>query len=171
MNILKTIKERRSVRRFLSNPIPKEIQDALKVAIIWAPSAGNLQSRKFYFVFNQGIKRGLVKAAFGQSFIAEAPLVIVACMDLRIADHYGERGVNLYAIQDVSASIQNILLVVHELGLAGVWVGAFYEDEVHKILKLPKFLRPISIMPVGYTEVNPTIPGRVSFKDAIEIIE
>ncbi len=33
MNILKTIKERRSVRRFLSNSIPKEIQDALKVAI------------------------------------------------------------------------------------------------------------------------------------------
>ncbi|MEE9260868.1 MAG: nitroreductase family protein, partial [Candidatus Scalindua sediminis] len=63
MNILDIIKERRSVRRFLNKLIPKEIQDALKEAIMWAPSAGNLQSRKFYFIFNQAIKKDLVKAA------------------------------------------------------------------------------------------------------------
>ncbi|MFQ5964970.1 MAG: nitroreductase family protein [Candidatus Scalinduaceae bacterium] len=171
MNILRIIKERRSVRKFLNNSIPKEIQDALKEAIIWAPSAGNLQSRKFYFVFNRAIKKDLAKAALSQSFIAEAPLVIIACMDIRIKDYYGERGVSLYAIQDVAASIQNVLLVAHEQGLASVWIGAFHEDEVHKILKLPKFLRPISIIPVGYTNVYSTAPGRISVKDAVDIIE
>jgi nitroreductase len=169
--MLNIIKERRSVRRFLNKLIPKEIQDALKEAIMWAPSAGNLQSRKFYFIFNQTIKKDLVKAALGQSFIAKAPLVIVGCVDLRIKDHYGERGVNLYAVQDVSASIQNVLLVAHELGLASVWIGAFCEDEVSKILKLPRFLRPISIIPVGYTSIHPRTPGRVSVEDAIGIIE
>ncbi len=138
---------------------------------MWAPSAGNLQSRKFYFIFNQTIKKDLVKAALGQSFIAKAPVVIVGCVDLRIKDHYGERGVNLYAIQDVSASIQNVLLVAHELGLASVWIGAFCEDEISRILKLPRFLRPISIIPVGYTSVHPRAPGRVSVEDAIDIIE
>lgn len=108
MNVLNIIKNRRSVRRFINESIPKEVQEALKDAIIWAPSAGNLQSRKFYFVFNQAMKEDLVKAALGQSFIAEAPLVIVACIDLRISDDYGERGVKLYAIQDVAASIQNV---------------------------------------------------------------
>lgn len=171
MDILNVIKERRSVRKFLKDPIPKEILNALKEAILWAPSAGNLQSRKFYFVFNQSIKNDLVKAALGQSFIAEAPLAIIGCADLRIGEHYGERGVNLYAIQDVSASIQNLLLVAHSLGLAGVWVGAFCEDEAHKILKLPHYLRPISIIPVGYTSVHPTTPGRVAVKNAIDIIE
>jgi nitroreductase len=171
MNILDIIKERRSVRKFLNKLIPKEIQDTLKDAIMWAPSAGNLQSRKFYFILNQAIKKDLAKAALNQSFIAEAPLVIVGCADLRIKNHYGERGVNLYAVQDVSASIQNVLLVAHELGLATVWVGAFYEDEVCKILKLPRFLRPISIIPVGYTSVHPPVPGRVPVEDAIDIIE
>ncbi len=171
MSILKIIKERRSVRRFLNKLIPKEIQEDLKEAIMWAPSAGNLQSRKFYFIFNQDIKKNLAKAALGQSFIAKAPLVIVGCVDLRIRDHYGERGVNLYAIQDVSASIQNVLLIAHELGLSSVWIGAFCEDEVSKILKLPRFLRPISIIPVGYTSVRPRAPGRVPVEDAICIIE
>lgn len=171
MNVLDIIKERRSVRRFLKNLIPKEKLDALQEAIIWAPSAGNLQSRKFYFILNQAIKENLVKAALNQSFIAEAPLAIVGCADLRIKEHYGERGANLYAIQDVSASIQNVLLVAHELGLATVWVGAFYEDEVSKILKLPHFLRPISIIPVGYTSSHPRPPGRVPVEDAIDIIE
>ncbi len=113
----------------------------------------------------------MVKAALGQSFIAEAPLAIVACIDLRISDDYGERGVKLYAIQDVAASIQNVLLVAHEMGLASVWVGAFKEEEVHKILKLPRHLRPISIVPVGYTNINPKAPSRVSVEDAIDIIE
>ncbi len=171
MNILNIIKERRSVRRFLNKLIPKEAQDALKEAIMWAPSAGNLQSRKFYFIFNQAIKKDLAKAALGQSFIAKAPLVIVGCVDLRIKDHYGERGAKLYAVQDVSASIQNVLLVAHELGLASVWVGAFSEDEVRKILKLPRFLRPISIIPVGYTSIHPHAPSRVSVEDAIDIVE
>jgi nitroreductase len=160
------IKERRSIRKFQRKEIPEKIIDKLITALIWAPSAGNLQSRKFYFVFNQEIKEKLVKAAFGQDFIGRAPLVIVGCSDDKISWRYGERGKNLYSICDVAASIQNMMLLAHSENLGSVWVGAFEEKEVAKILNLPDNLRPIVIVPVGYPAEKPLAPARVSKAEA-----
>lgn len=171
MPILEIIKKRRSIRAFEKKEIPKEILEKLIEAIIWAPSAGNLQSRKFYFVFNQEIKEKLAIAALGQSFIAKAPLVIVGCTNDEISWRYGERGKKLYSICDVSASIQNMMLLAREEGLGTCWVGAFDEREVAKILNLPKNLHPIAIVPVGYPAEKPSAPPRVSKKEAIEKIK
>ena len=105
MEVFEAVKTRRSVMEFQKKAIPEGIVDKLIEALIWAPSDGNLQSRKFYFVFNEKIKKDLAEAALGQDFITNAPLVVVGCTDDKIAWRYGERGKNLYSICDVSASI------------------------------------------------------------------
>jgi nitroreductase len=171
MNILRAVRERRSIRNFQKRNIPGELIDRLIEALIWAPSAGNLQARKFYFVKNEKIKNRIAAAALNQSFIAEAPMVIVGCTDSRISQKYGERGVNLYSIQDVALSIMGMMLVAHENGLGSVWVGAFREEEIARILALPRHLRPVSIVPIGYPSKIPNPPPRVSKKDAVEVIE
>jgi nitroreductase len=171
MDILSVIKGRRSVRDFLTKEIPEELINELVEALIWAPSAGNLQARRFIFVKNPEIKKKLARAALGQSFIAEAPLVVVGCADLeRIARRYGSRGMNLYVIQDVSASIMQLMLFAHEKGLGTVWVGAFDEKAVSDILRLPPHLRPVAIVPVGYPARIPPPPPRRPLKDLIEFV-
>ena len=167
MKILDTVRKRRSIRKFLSKEIPNTIIDNLKEALIWAPSAGNLQARKFYFVKDKRIKEKLAEAALNQNFIAKAPLAIVACADSNIRLHYGERGETLYTIQDAAASIMGMMLVAHEAGLGSVWVGAFNEREISKILRLPENLRPVAIIPVGYPSSIPSAPSRVSKEHAI----
>lgn len=171
MKILDAVRERRSIRKFLPKEIPEAILEDLKEALIWAPSAGNLQARKFYFVFDKSIKEKFAAAALNQRFIAKAPLVIVACTDSQISWRYGERGVNLYAIQDVAVSIMGMMLVAHEARLGSVWVGAFHEEEVSRILKLPSNLRPVAIVSVGYPSSIPSAPPRVSKDYAIETIK
>ncbi len=165
MDVLEAIRGRRSIRRFESRAIEAGKVDLLKEALIWAPSAGNLQSRRFYFIYNDEIKEMLARAALGQRFIAAAPLVVVGCADLRIGRYYGERGINLYCIQDLSCSIENMMLAAHAMGLGTCWVGAFYEGEVSEILNLPDNLRPLAVVPVGYPAQMPKAPSRVS-KDA-----
>lgn len=167
MSILDAVKERRSIRDFLPRAIPAPTIKTLKEALIWAPSAGNLQARKFYFLFSKKIKEKLAAAALKQNFIAQAPLTIVACTDSTIQAHYGERGVHLYTIQDVAASLMGMMLVAHEAGLGSVWVGAFHEEEVSNILDLPRNLRPVAIVPVGYPSSIPEAPSRVSEEHAI----
>lgn len=170
--VLKAVKERRSIRSFLKKDIPDDLIKKLIEALIWAPSAGNLQARKFYFVKNKEIKTKLAQAALYQMFIVEAPLVIVGCVDKNIIyPRYGERGVELYAIQDVACSITNAMLVAWENGAGSVWVGAFREEEVSKILNLPGHLRPVVILPVGYPAYVPSAPPRVSIHEAVEFVE
>ncbi len=173
MNILDIIKNRRSVRDFTDQKILEGEVDALIDALRWAPSAGNFQSRKFYFFFNKDIRNKLAQAGFKQdfvSFIATAPLVVVACADLSIASRYGERGTHLYCIQDTAASVQNLLLAAHGLGLGTCWVGAFREEKVREILLLPNNLRPVVIVPVGYPARTPKAPDRVSRIAAVELL-
>lgn len=171
MDILKAVKERRSIRDFQRKNIPEGLMDKLMEALIWAPSAGNLQARKFYFIKNEDLKKRIAAAALNQNFIAEAPLVIAGCTDSRISSRYKERGVYLYSVQDVALSIMGMMLVAHENGLGSTWVGAFDEDEVAKILKLPNYLRPVAIVPVGYPSRIPSPPPRVSKNEAVEVIK
>lgn len=173
MDVLDIIKTRRSVRDFTDQKIPESAINALVDALRFAPSAGNLQSRKFYFVFNEDIRNKLAQAGLKHdfvSFIAGAPLVVVACADHNIASRYGERGLHLYCIQDTAASVQNLLLAAHDLGLGTCWVGAFKEDTVRDILSLPEKLRPVVMIPVGYPARTPMASERVSKQDAMEMI-
>lgn len=170
MTVLEAIKSRRSIRDYENKDIPETIMEHLMEAIRWAPSAGNLQSRRFYFVLSREGRKKLARAALNQNFIASAPLVVVACLDRRIAARYGDRGVNLYAIQDVSASVMNMMLVARELGLGTVWVGAFNEFEVVEILEMPDYLRPIVLVPVGYPSRTPGPTSRLAREELITVI-
>jgi nitroreductase len=170
MEILQAIKERRSIREFQDRPLPEEAMKDFLEALRWAPSAGNLQSRFFYFVFNADLRRRLAEAALGQEPVAQAPLVVVACADRRIADHYGRRGTELYMLQDVATSLQNLLLVVHAKGLGAVWTGAFDEERVRSVLEPPDHLRPVALVPIGYPNEHPLAPPRLPAKDVGRVV-
>lgn len=170
MDVKEAIKTRRSVRKYLSKEIQQDYIELLQEALIWAPSSGNTQCRKFYFVFNKDIKSKLTEAAYGQQFISQVSLVVVCCTDNEIKQYYGQRGLDLYSVCDVSASIENLLLQAEELNLATCWVGAFKENEVIKALELPENLKPIALIPVGYADDSPQPLTRVAVEKSIKII-
>lgn len=168
MNVLEAIKGRRSIRAFKSQDVSAEIVEKLIDSARWAPSAGNIQPWEFIIVRDPKIKRELVKAALNQTFIKEAPVVIVACADEdRSFQGYGIRGKNLYCIQDTAAAIQNIHLTAYSLGLGTCWVGAFREEEAMEVLKIPRGVRPVAIIPVGYSAEYPQPRGRRSINQIV----
>jgi len=163
MNVLEAIKGRRSIRAFKNQGVPAEIVEELIDAARWAPSAGNIQPWEFIIVRKPRIKRRLVETALGQMFIEEASVVIVVCADEeRSSQGYGVRGKTLYCIQDTAAAMQNIHLTAYSLGLGTCWVGAFREEETRRILKIPRGMRPVAIIPVGYPAEAPTARMRKS---------
>ncbi len=157
---LRSILERRSVRSFGKADVEAEKEELLAKAAMAAPSAGNLQSRYFYFVRDEGARGALKRAARGQQAL-EAPLVITVCADSASASsRYGRRGRELYSVQDAAASAENILIAATSLGLATCWVGAFDEEAVSEALEIPGNLRPVALIPVGYASGNPESPER-----------
>jgi nitroreductase len=161
VEVFEAIRGRRSIRAFESREVPEELVERLIEAARWAPSAGNIQPWEFIIVRKQEIKRKLAEAALWQSFIEEAPVVIVVCADeVRSTQGYGMRGKTLYCIQDTAAAIQNIHLAAYSMGLGTCWVGAFREDEARKVLKTPAGIRPVAIIPVGYPAETPSPRSR-----------
>jgi nitroreductase len=51
-------------------------------------------------------------------------------------------------------------LVAYSLGLGTCWIGAFREEEAREILKIPRGVRPVAIIPVGYPAEAPSPPSR-----------
>jgi nitroreductase len=150
MDTVECIENRTSIREFKPDPVDEDIiTEALRMANL-APSAGNLQARDFIVVRNAATKKALAQAAYGQDFIRTAPLVIVFCANLERIGHYGERGRNLYCLQDVAAAVQNMSLYLHSKGLGSVWVGAFDEERAREALGIPPHARPVALLPLGY---------------------
>jgi len=168
VELLDIIKNRRSIRKYYKEDIPTEDLYKILEAARWAPSAGNLQPWEFIIIKNDTIKEKIASAAYGQYWITEAPIIIIACTDIyRTASVYGRRGKDLYCIQDVAAAIQNILLMAHYMGYGTCWVGAFNEEEISSILSLPEHVRPLAIIPIGKPREKPAPRKRRPLHDII----
>ena len=76
------IEKRRSIRRYKTDPVSDEHLFALLDAARLAPSGSNAQPWRFKIVRDQETKLKLVQASHRQSFIADAPVVLVCCVDI-----------------------------------------------------------------------------------------
>jgi nitroreductase len=168
LDVFEAIKKRRSVRAYTSEEVSEEDVERLIEAARWAPSAGNIQPWEFVIVRNAEKKRRLSDAALHQTFIEEAPVVIVVCADVaRSSWGYGSRGTNLYCLQDTAAATENMVLAAQALGLATCWVGAFHEDEVAKAINTPTNVRPVAIVPVGHPAEKPGAPRKRPMREIV----
>ena len=168
VDVFEAIKGRRSIRAFTEEDVSDEMVLKMIEAATLAPSAGNIQPWEFVVVRDFERKRKLAVAALRQMFIVEASVVLVVCANENMSGlGYGWRGVNLYCIQDTAAAIENLLLAVYALGYGACWVGAFNEDEVREVVKTPKGIRPVAIIPIGRPSEKPSGRRRRSLEEVI----
>jgi len=98
----------------------------------------------------EDLRTDLARACAAQGFIADAPVSIVITAEYeRTTQRYGEKGIR-YVHIEVGHVGQNIYLQAEALGLGTVAIGAFYDDEIAKLLRLPEEHQPLYVMPVGY---------------------
>lgn len=96
----------------------------------------------------------LSQAALNQEAIRDAPAVmIITGIYERTTGKYGGRG-RQYVHMEVGSISQNIYLQAVSLDLGTVFIGAFYDEEVKKVLRLGENEVPFSIMPVGHPEAE-----------------
>ena len=146
MDIMEAIRGRRSVRSFQDRPVDDETLRHVLDAGRLAPSARNMQDWRFIVVRDSATRRRLATAARDQSFVGEAPVVIAACGTSDLVMTCGQPA---YAI-DVAIAVDHMTLAAQSFGLGTCWIGAFYEDQVKKILQVPDQVRVVALLPLGY---------------------
>lgn len=170
MHFFEVLAQRRSVRRFRARAVEPDKLQAILDAAAAAPSAGNLQAYEILVLANldQEARREVIEAGYQQDLLTSAPALLVFCADSeRSREPYGERGASLFALQDATVAAAYAQLAATALVLGSCWVGAFDEDRMRTLLRLPARLRPVAILAIGYAAEQPERPARRSTNELV----
>ena len=163
-DLLELFRTRRSIRRFRPDPVPPDLLDRVLEATRWAPTAGNLQAWRL-MVLTDEVDRERVRRR-PDDFLPTAPVVLVFLADGPASERrYGKRGATLYAVQDATIACTLAMLAAWEVGLGSCWVGAFDETRTGRNLGLPRDLRPVALLPLGWPAEAPALPHRRELAD------
>jgi len=166
MDFWQLIEKRRSTRSFLDKKIEKEKIDRILQAANRAPSARNLQSYKIFVIEDQEIKEKLQKVCRDQEFINQAGVCLVFVSWIEKAEVISER-TGFFAQLDATIACYQAWLAAVDLGLSGVWIGAFSEEEMINLLDLKFGQQPIAVLPLGYAANIPELKERKSIKELV----
>lgn len=166
MDVLEAIKAHRSVKKYKPTPVPdRELQKILGAARL-APSVDNLQPWKFIVVNDEEIKHAVARAANSQFWIAEAPIVVVACGLLDEAQGMIGGYMNSYPV-DVAIAMSYLTLSAQEMGLATCWVSMFDEDKLKSVLKISQDAHVVALTPLGFPDEEPSPNGRKHLSEIV----
>ena len=159
------IKTRRSIRSYKPQPIEDNVLFQILDAGLWAPSGCNRQAVEYLIVDDSEDVLFCQKYA-GEffTFPQEAAVNIVILIDPR---GYAMPHQRHMAYLEGGASIQNILLTAHSLGLGSCWMfWEKHDQDFNKRFSLSPWLLPVGLVCVGYTDQQPPIvPKRKSVFD------
>ena len=166
MDVYEAISLRKSVRSFDDRDVDEAIINKLLEAARIAPSANNRQEWRFIVVRDAEMRKQLMKAADGQKFVAKAPVVLICCAETD--NHVMKCRQQSYPI-DVAIAIDHITLCAAAEGLGTCWIGAFYEDPVKELLNIPKHIRVVELLTIGYPKnPSPIEKKRLSLEEIIK---
>jgi nitroreductase len=161
-----------SVRKYTPDPVPAELIETLVSAAQRASTSSNLQVVSVVAVTNSA-KRARLAQICGQEHVAQAPVVLVWCADLRRLDRACElRGYTqvtdyvenfLVCALDVGIAAQNGALAAESLGLGMCYLGSIRNNvpAVIDLLTLPRLVFPVVGMEVGWPAVTPIVRPRL----------
>jgi len=164
MELFKVLEDRRSVRKYKSDPVPVEKLERILEAARMAPSWSNLQCWRFILVADQATKQSLAESmpsnnparkAVGET----APLVLVLCAD---PQESGVQDGKDYYLLDAGLAMQQLMLAAHEEGLGTCWIAWFDEEKARNACAVPRDYRIVALSPLGFPDVQPgTRPRKV----------
>lgn len=170
-DVLRTIKERASLRNYDSRNISDEHLDAIINSAMLAPTAGNQMLYSILLIRDQETKTILSKSCDNQPFIASAPVIMVFVADhkkwfdyykLNNVDTFTEENDMLFeapqesdlllACQDAVIAAQNAVIAAESLGIGSCYIGDIMERyEFHKkLFNLPEWTFPVCMLCFGY---------------------
>jgi len=150
MDAMEAILSRRSIRKYRSEPVPREVIDELLIAAMSAPSAGNEQPWHFVVIDDREVLNKIPQFHPDSERSLSPPVAILVCGNL---NEERFKGMGFWVL-DCSASTINLLTAVHAKGLGAVWSPVYPDEEritdIRKLLGIPEHVVPFSLIPIGY---------------------
>lgn len=159
---MRLLLERGSCRDFLDREVSEEVLEAILQVGTHAPTAGNLQPYSIIKIKDPAVTKKLGEMCH-QSFIGEAPVNLLFCIDWRRIRRWAELEVAPFSasssfrhfwvsFQDVIITAQNICTAADAMGLGSVYIGTALEyfRELGEMFQLPEQVFPVVLLCLGY---------------------
>jgi nitroreductase len=186
MDVFDAIKNRRSIRKYKTDPVDDAKINAILEAGRWAPSWANTQCWKFVVVRDQEIKAKLTDTLMtiklpdreipnpATNAFKTVPVIICVCAEMgKSGGKSGPNGTEYvtdkgdWFMFDTALAVQNMVLAAHAQGLGTVIIGAFDAKKAEQAINAPEGCRIVALFPVGVPEQAGKVPPR---KDLAEIV-
>jgi nitroreductase len=173
---MREIEDRRSIRKYKSAPVGRDLVEKLINSARLAPSGNNKQPWHFIAITDGALKGKVIKACNDQTWMASAPLLIVCVADIRErvktdAEIYVDEESPQYelkrTIRDTAIAIGHIMLEATHNGLGTCWVGWYTQKEIRPILNLPEDKYVLGVLTVGFPDENPEARPRKKLGDIL----
>lgn len=153
MGALDIMEERHSYRgRYKDIPVPEEDLVKIMKAGLSAPSGCNQQTVSLIAVTEKELLEQIGKILPVPAVVSAPDMIVV--LSEYIVSYHG----NCYSVQDYSAAIENMLLMITDLGYQSCWYEGYVQDErklgerIAEVLDVPSHLHVVCILPVGYAK-------------------
>ncbi len=154
MDFYEVIKTRRSVRSYKPDPVPEDVLKRILNAARIAPSGGNRQPTRLIVVRDDHRKETLIPLCNGQKFIAQAPVILVAC-GWEIPTNRGGYMGKLSMLMDVAIAVDHLTLAARAEGIGTCWIGSFDNSGIKQFLDVPDNYQVVALIPLGYPDGEP----------------
>ena len=145
MSFADLARERYSERRFSDTPIEQEKLDAILEAGRIAPTAHNRQPQRILIAREP---ESLEKIDKGTGCRFGAPVVLILGYDMERASRHPD--VVDFGVLDTAIAGTHMMLQAQELGVHSCWVGLIDPSELRRQFNIPRNIRVVSVMPLGY---------------------
>jgi len=181
MELVKGIRERRSIRKFKDMFVPHDVIEEMIETASFAPSWKNTQIARYIVVEDKEKIKAIAwdECMMGFSYnmktLSQAPAVVILTMikgrsgyerDGSFSTPKGDR----WEMFDAGIAAQTFCLAAHEKGLGTVIVGVFDESKISDIVKIPEGQQIAAIIPIGYPDIEPDAPKRKSVSELVSFI-
>ncbi|OGD11406.1 MAG: nitroreductase [Candidatus Aminicenantes bacterium RBG_16_66_30] len=148
--------ERRTIRRFKPEPVPRELLEQLVNAARLAPSAANVQPLEFIVVDDARVKAEVFPALKWAAYIApagdprsgeEPAAYVVTLVNSKLREKMFE--------YDVGAAMQNMILTALAEGVGACWLLSIDRDKLRAVLGVHEGFRIDSVLALGYPAEEP----------------
>ena len=184
MDVFEAIRNRRSIRRYKTDPVDDKTVQTVLEAAHWAPSWGNIQCWRFIVIHDSEVKsqvadtltrikvdNEMVENAAAKA-IKQAPVLIVLCAEMSRAGcrpdgtAVTDKGDYWYMF-DIALAMENLTLAAHAMGLGTVIVGGFNAPQVAKILGVPAGFCVVTMTPLGFPDQKGQVSPRKQLSDVL----
>lgn len=182
MEAIKNIKERRSIRRYISKPVPADLLRQVVEAAAYAPSWTNSQTVSYLALYDPEVRKRVDEKVAEVSPHNGEILKNVPLLVLQLSEN-GKSGIRRASGKpiregmdqhwqsfDAGLSAEAFCLAAHDYGLGTLILGGYAEDMIREVLELPENMKISCLLAVGYPEVVPDAPKRKSAEELLQTV-